>query len=59
MADNRSEMTDITRAKIVAAVLSEHGLAVTPPDEADLDDVERERWTACLEIVRRLFHTEE
>jgi hypothetical protein len=51
--------TDRARARIVAAVLSEHGISVTPDDEATLDDVEFERWVACVEIVRRLFHPED
>ena len=42
------------RAKLVATTLSEYGLHVSSPDDGDLDDVERERWEACLEIVRRL-----
>lgn len=42
------------RAKLVAAILSDHGMPVTPPDEASLDDVERERWKACVEIEKAL-----
>ena len=42
------------RAKVVAAVLTENGMPVSSPDEGDLDDVERERWNACIDIVRRL-----
>lgn len=43
------------RAKLVARVLSEHGLAVSPPDEGVLDDVEQERWNACVKVVKALF----
>ncbi len=42
------------RAKLVAAILCDYGLHVSSPDEGDLDDVEQERWRACVEIVRRL-----
>jgi hypothetical protein len=41
-------------AKIVARILSEHGLHISSPDEGYLDDVERERWNACVEIVNAL-----
>src|SRR5574337_1651292 len=44
----------VYRAKAVAAVLSEYGYHVTAPDEATLDDVEKERWEACLAVVRAL-----
>ena len=42
------------RAKLVASILTANGMPVTPPDEADLDDVERERWNVCVEIERAL-----
>ena len=42
------------RAKLVAWILTENGHPVSSPDEGDLDDVERERWNVCVEIVRRL-----
>lgn len=41
-------------AKVVSGILSEHGLPVFSPDEGTLDDVERERWNACVEIVKVL-----
>ncbi len=41
-------------ARDVARILSEHGLQVSSPDEGDLDDVERERWDACIAIVKAL-----
>ena len=44
----------IARAKLVAKILTENGQPVTPPDEVDLDDVERERWNVCMEIVKAL-----
>jgi hypothetical protein len=42
------------KAQIIARILSEHGLHVSSPDEGDLDDVERERWNACVEIAKAL-----
>jgi hypothetical protein len=46
--------TTMARAKMVAQILSEHGLHVISPDDGDLDDVERERWDACVRIVKAL-----
>ena len=45
------------RAKLIASILSNHGHSVTPPDEADLDDVELERWEVCVEIERAMSET--
>lgn len=42
------------RARIIAAILTNHGMPVTPPDEADLDAVQRERWDVCVEIAEAL-----
>ena len=42
------------RAKLVAQILTDNGIPVYSPDERSLDDVESERWRACLEIARRL-----
>lgn len=42
------------RAKIVADILTDNGLSVSSPDDGDLDDVERERWNVCLQIVKAL-----
>jgi hypothetical protein len=41
-------------AKIVADVLSQHGLDVRGPEDGDLDEVEKARWAVCQEIVRAL-----
>jgi hypothetical protein len=49
---NELSARQVQLAKIVASVLTEHGLHVSTPDDGDLDDVERERWDACLEIAR-------
>lgn len=42
------------RAKLVARILTDNGLEVTPPDDRPLDDIERERWAICVEIATRL-----
>ncbi len=42
------------RAKLVASILTHHGLPVMAPDEASLDDVERERWAVCVQIETAL-----
>lgn len=47
-------MTEIDRAKLVAKILTDNGQPVSSPDEWSLDDVEMERWSVCLEIVRAL-----
>lgn len=50
-------MTDeesFLRAKLVAEILSEHGVPVSSPEDGNLDDVESERWGACIEIVTKL-----
>ncbi len=44
----------MTPAKIVARILSEHGHHVSTPDEGTLDDLERDRWNACVEIARAI-----
>jgi hypothetical protein len=48
-------MSDIIdpRTKLLASILTDNGLPVTPPDEASLDDLELERWNVCVEIVQR------
>lgn len=49
-----SPAATMARAKMVAQILSEHGLHVSSPDDGDLDDVERERWDACVRIIKAL-----
>jgi hypothetical protein len=44
----------VDRARIVAEVLSDHGLHVSTPFDGDMDDAEQERWHACLKVSRAL-----
>lgn len=55
--DVETPMTDqevFLRAKLVAKILTERGLPTSSPDCGTLDDVERERWETCIEIVSQL-----
>lgn len=45
------------KAKIIARVFTDNGIEITAPDEASLDDVERERWFTCLDAVQALYAT--
>ncbi len=51
MSDNPEALT---AAKLVARILTDNGLEVTPPDEGTLDDIERQRWAMCVEIAERV-----
>jgi len=42
---------DLSLAKKIADILCEHGFHVSAPDEGTLDDVEQERWDACVKIA--------
>jgi len=46
--------TTTARAKVVAQLLTDNGLEVTPPDEGTLDDIEMERWKMCIQIADAL-----
>lgn len=41
-------------AKIVADILSQHGLDVRGPEDGELDEVEQARWAVCQEIVQEI-----
>lgn len=49
---NQNEL--IQKAKLVAAILTDNGHPVTPPDGRPLDNVELARWNVCIELVQVL-----